>query len=135
MLLESLPRRRGPIFAMTAEIVTEFHVLGTCDRKGRVEGSNFSEILQNPLAIIINKIDRRSLSTPKQYWKRSRILTRLIHRAFYNADGDMLIVPQLGTLFITTEMGRMEVAPNEICVIQVHKQLSLGENVNMYYPV
>lgn len=40
------------------------------------------------------------------------------NRAFYNADGDLLIVPQQGTLFVTTEMGRMEVAPNEICVIQ-----------------
>lgn len=39
-------------------------------------------------------------------------------RFFYNADGEMLIVPQLGTLIIDTEMGRMEVAPGEICVIQ-----------------
>ncbi|KAH8323252.1 hypothetical protein KR067_003777, partial [Drosophila pandora] len=37
--------------------------------------------------------------------------------AFYNSDGDFLIVPQEGTLDITTELGRMTVAPNEICVI------------------
>ncbi|XP_017151425.1 homogentisate 1,2-dioxygenase isoform X2 [Drosophila miranda] len=37
--------------------------------------------------------------------------------AFYNSDGDFLIVPQQGILDITTEMGRMKVAPNEICVI------------------
>jgi len=37
---------------------------------------------------------------------------------FYNADGEMLIVPQLGALRIDTEMGRMDVAPGEICVIQ-----------------
>ncbi|KAH8376716.1 hypothetical protein KR093_001030, partial [Drosophila rubida] len=37
--------------------------------------------------------------------------------AFYNSDGDMLIVPQQGVLNITTEIGRMTVAPNEICVI------------------
>jgi homogentisate 1,2-dioxygenase len=36
----------------------------------------------------------------------------------YNADGDFLIVPQEGTLNITTEMGKMSVAPNEICVVQ-----------------
>ena len=30
----------------------------------------------------------------------------------------MLIVPQLGSLFVTTEFGRMLVAPGEICVIQ-----------------
>ena len=34
-------------------------------------------------------------------------------RAFYNADGDFLIVPQQGTLDITTEFGKMTVAPNE----------------------
>ena len=35
-----------------------------------------------------------------------------------NADGDFLIVPQLGTLLVTTEFGKMTVAPTEICVIQ-----------------
>eukprot|EP00053_Salpingoeca_punica_P009443 m.84572 g.84572 ORF g.84572 m.84572 type:complete len:471 (+) comp15027_c0_seq1:34-1446(+) len=38
--------------------------------------------------------------------------------AFYNSDGDFLIVPQLGKLTLTTEFGKMEVSPNEICVIQ-----------------
>lgn len=38
--------------------------------------------------------------------------------AFYNSDGDFLIVPQQGTLDIKTEFGRMTVTPNEICVIQ-----------------
>lgn len=28
-------------------------------------------------------------------------------QAFYSADGDLLIVPQKGSLFITTEFGRM----------------------------
>ena len=37
--------------------------------------------------------------------------------AFYNADGDFLIVPQHGVLDIETEMGRLLVRPNEICVI------------------
>ena len=38
--------------------------------------------------------------------------------AMYSSDGDFLIVPQEGTLFITTEFGRMTVKPREICVIQ-----------------
>jgi hypothetical protein len=33
---------------------------------------------------------------------------------FYDSDGDMLIVPQKGTLLITTEFGLLEVAPNEV---------------------
>ncbi len=37
--------------------------------------------------------------------------------AFYNSDGDMLIVPSSGTLFITTLFGRLRVNPREICVI------------------
>ncbi|CAL1538029.1 unnamed protein product [Lymnaea stagnalis] len=40
------------------------------------------------------------------------------NKCLYSSDGDFLIVPQEGTLYITTEMGRMNVQPNEICVIQ-----------------
>lgn len=39
------------------------------------------------------------------------------HEAFYSADGDFLIVPQHGVLDIRTELGRLLVRPNEICVI------------------
>ncbi|KNC98633.1 homogentisate 1,2-dioxygenase [Spizellomyces punctatus DAOM BR117] len=37
--------------------------------------------------------------------------------AFYNADGDLLIVPQQGRLDIQTELGYLYVEPNEIVVI------------------
>jgi homogentisate 1,2-dioxygenase len=36
----------------------------------------------------------------------------------YNSDGDFLIVPQTGVLHITTEFGKLDIAPNEICVVQ-----------------
>ncbi|KAK3672593.1 hypothetical protein LTR78_007644 [Recurvomyces mirabilis] len=39
------------------------------------------------------------------------------HEAFYSADGDLLIVPQHGALDIQTELGKILVRPNEICVI------------------
>jgi len=39
------------------------------------------------------------------------------HDAFYSADGDLLIVPQHGVLDIQTEMGKILVQTNEICVI------------------
>lgn len=38
-------------------------------------------------------------------------------RYFYNADGEMLIVPQTGSLQICTELGRLIVHPTEIVVI------------------
>jgi len=36
---------------------------------------------------------------------------------FFNADGEMLIVPERGSLRIFTELGIMEVEPAEICII------------------
>ncbi|MFD2271684.1 homogentisate 1,2-dioxygenase [Undibacterium arcticum] len=38
-------------------------------------------------------------------------------RFFYNADGEMLIVPQRGRLRFLTEMGIIEIEPQEIAVI------------------
>nr|KJB13252.1 hypothetical protein B456_002G065000 [Gossypium raimondii] len=37
--------------------------------------------------------------------------------AFCNADGDFLVVPQQGRLWITTECGRLQVSPGEIVVL------------------
>src|SRR5277367_6295441 len=42
----------------------------------------------------------------------------MTNRFFYNADGEMLIVPQQGRLLLRTEMGLLEAAPGEIAVIQ-----------------
>ncbi|KAM5353418.1 hypothetical protein ACJ41O_000068 [Fusarium nematophilum] len=40
------------------------------------------------------------------------------NKAYCNTDGDFLITPQLGTIDIQTEMGKLFVQPGEICVIQ-----------------
>lgn len=39
-------------------------------------------------------------------------------RFFFDADGELLIVPQLGRVIFHTEMGRLELSPGEIGVIQ-----------------
>ncbi|XP_063243032.1 homogentisate 1,2-dioxygenase [Bacillus rossius redtenbacheri] len=52
--------------------------------------------------------------------------TSMEDKCFYNSDGDFLIVPQEGTLNITTEFGKMKVAPNEICVIQLGMRFSVA---------
>jgi homogentisate 1,2-dioxygenase len=38
-------------------------------------------------------------------------------RFFYDADGELLIVPQMGTLAMHTEMGVLDVPPGHICVM------------------
>ncbi|KAE9384602.1 homogentisate 1,2-dioxygenase [Gymnopus androsaceus JB14] len=44
--------------------------------------------------------------------------TSMGRKAFCNADGDMLILPQQGRLDVQTEFGRMMVCPGELVVIQ-----------------
>ncbi len=45
-------------------------------------------------------------------------VTRSMERAyFYNADGELLVVPDSGALAFHTELGRLDVAPGEIVVI------------------
>jgi len=43
--------------------------------------------------------------------------TSMTDRFFYNADGELLIVPQEGRLRFATELGRIDVEPQEIVVI------------------
>jgi homogentisate 1,2-dioxygenase len=41
----------------------------------------------------------------------------MLERFFYTADGELLIVPQLGRLHLATELGVIDVEPHEIAVI------------------
>ena len=41
----------------------------------------------------------------------------MANRAFVNADGEMLLVPQLGKLTVSTELGVLEVAPGEVALL------------------
>jgi homogentisate 1,2-dioxygenase len=38
-------------------------------------------------------------------------------RAFFNADGELLIIPEQGRLELLTEMGRIELAPGEVALV------------------
>jgi homogentisate 1,2-dioxygenase len=42
---------------------------------------------------------------------------RSMERFFYDADGELLIVPQLGRLRLATELGLLEIEPQEIAVV------------------
>ena len=41
----------------------------------------------------------------------------MVREHFFNADGELLIVAQQGSLRFRTEFGLIEIAPGEICVI------------------
>lgn len=43
--------------------------------------------------------------------------TSMGNEVFCNSDGEMLIVPQTGTLYIATECGKMEIPPKHIAVL------------------
>ena len=45
------------------------------------------------------------------------LMNRSMQRAFVDADGELLVVPQEGRLVITTELGVLEVAPGEIALL------------------
>ena len=47
-------------------------------------------------------------------------------RAFCNADGELLVVPQLGALHVTTELGRLHVSVGEIFVIPRNLRFSVS---------
>ena len=59
----------------------------------------------------------------------------MTERFFYNADGDLLIVPQAGRLQLRTEFGVLEIAPTEIAVIPrgVKFQVRLPDNTSNGY--
>jgi homogentisate 1,2-dioxygenase len=42
---------------------------------------------------------------------------RSMGRCFWNADGEMMLVPQQGELVLSTELGKLNVAPGEIAVV------------------
>jgi len=46
-----------------------------------------------------------------------RANTDMHHRCFFNADGEMLFVPQQGRLTLYTEMGRIDIAPGEVALV------------------
>ncbi|GKZ01272.1 hypothetical protein MPSEU_001078200 [Mayamaea pseudoterrestris] len=43
--------------------------------------------------------------------------SNMVDESFYNADGDFLIVPQQGRLLVTTEVGKLQIGPTEVCVV------------------
>ena len=55
----------------------------------------------------------------------------MVDRFFYDADGELLIVPQLGRLRLATELGILDIEPQQIAVIprglRFHVELPDGQ--------
>ncbi|MCX6124640.1 MAG: homogentisate 1,2-dioxygenase [Proteobacteria bacterium] len=72
------------------------------------------DFLEGIETVAVNgSVDTRSGSAVHHY----RCNKSMEGRFFYNADGEMLIVPQSGKLLLKTEFGHLAVSPTEICVI------------------
>jgi homogentisate 1,2-dioxygenase len=57
---------------------------------------------------------------PTQVGMASHVYTinqSMVDDYFYNADGELLFVPELGSISIATELGRIDLEPGEICVV------------------
>ena len=60
--------------------------------------------------------------------------SRSMTRVFYDADGELLIVPQVGMLTLKTEFGVIEAAPGEIAIVPrgVKFRVEISEGVRGY---
>jgi homogentisate 1,2-dioxygenase len=66
------------------------------------------------VTMIVNREAAELTGVAIHLFRASRSMTK---RLFVNADGELLVIPQAGTLRIFTEMGRMEVPPGWIGLI------------------
>ena len=59
----------------------------------------------------------------------------MVSRYFFNADGEMMFVPQAGAIELATELGRLQVAPGEIAVLPrgVKFRVDLLEGSGTFY--
>jgi homogentisate 1,2-dioxygenase len=66
------------------------------------------------VTMLVNRDPAELTGVTVHLYRATRSMTG---RVFINADGELLIIPQLGTLRIFTEMGRLEIAPGWIALI------------------
>jgi len=64
--------------------------------------------------VVVNGDPESQIGVAVHLYLANRSMTQ---RAFVNADGEMLVVPQQGALTITTEMGVLAVRPGEVALL------------------
>ncbi|KAI3828226.1 hypothetical protein L1987_02323 [Smallanthus sonchifolius] len=71
-----------------------------------------------PLGLYAEQISGTSFTAPRNLNQRRYTPNiSMDNCAFCNADGDFLIVPQMGRLWITTECGKLQVSPGEVVIL------------------
>ncbi len=100
----------------------------------REETTSFGQFRWSPVAIPSEKltfvagvrtvttagdVDMRSGMSASIYF----VTQSMTDEYFYDADGELLVVPQQGALAFFTEFGRIDIAPGEICVIAARGQI------------
>jgi homogentisate 1,2-dioxygenase len=73
-----------------------------------------ADFVDGMATMLVNRSPEELEGVAVHLYRASKSMER---RVFVDADGELLILPQQGTLRITTELGRMEVAPRSIAVV------------------
>jgi len=72
------------------------------------------DFVDGMVTMLVNRSPEDLEGVAVHLYRASRSMDR---RVFVDADGELLIIPQSGTLLIATELGRIEVAPGSIGVV------------------
>src|SRR5919112_3588587 len=75
------------------------------------EGRDF---VDGMVTVLVNRRPEDLEGVAVHFYRAGRSMER---RVFVDADGELLIIPQHGTLRIATELGRMNVAPGSVGLI------------------
>src|SRR5438309_2192928 len=75
------------------------------------EGKDF---VDGMVTMLVNRSPEDLEGVAVHLYRASKSMT---NRVFVDADGELLIVPQSGTLLIATELGRLDVVPGSIGVV------------------
>ncbi len=77
-------------------------------------GEEPADLIDGMVTMAVNRPAEHLEGVAVHIYRANRDMER---RAFFNADGEMLFVPQTGRLTLLTEMGRIDIAPGEIALV------------------
>jgi homogentisate 1,2-dioxygenase len=73
-----------------------------------------ADFIDSMVTMMVNRPPETLEGVAVHVYRAGRDMER---RAFFNADGELLIIPELGRLELLTELGRIELAPGEVALV------------------